>query len=584
LLDGFAPGSFCEGDHWCWYNPTPVGNGWLAAASAGPQDLWIAGTANGLHFDGRAWSVFQSPLLRTTGIWAASRTDIWMVGSLPPASPGLGPRSGIAHGDGQTFQIVYDADDSSFFQAIWGSGPSDVWAVGLGNNLAHFDGQRWTKLNIATNTFTVAGTTIDGSGPDDVWIGDTQGVYHFDGTTWTQVPEFAFQLVFAVAVRARNDVWVSATTAGTNVIHHWDGTSWTATHARSNDAGLIIDIDARTATDAWAVGTRSADDRPNKLAGVLLHWDGATWTTASETPVGIRAVLNLPGSHIAVGDAGHVFELSTGAAPAVRDLNPSVVPRLEGIWGASPSEMWAVGSTGAALHYDGTAIREEATGVTSSLLDVWGTGPDDVWAVGERGTALRRSPPIAGSPVWTPVVTGTTTTLRAVFTAARDDVWIGGDGGLFHSDGVLVSPALLPGLSATGVVNDIHGLAPDDIWAAGEDGNNAFVSHYDGTNWSPIQIVDTSGVGVARIWMVASNDVWGDVTIEARNHGPENTWHFDGTAWTPRFVAPEADRWMFPVPGLDNGLFSSVAIDGFSFSRNDVWAVWSLGGIARRAP
>ena len=270
--------------------------------------------------------------------------------------------------------------------------------------------------------------------------------------------------------------------------------------------------------------------------------------------------------------------------PAVRDLNPSVVPLLQGIWGSSPSEMWAVGSTGTALHYDGTAIREEATGVTSLLLDVWGTGPDDIWAVGERGTALRRSPPIAGNPVWTPVVTGTTTTLRAVFTAARDDVWIGGDGGLFHSDGVLVSPAVVPGLSATGVVNDIHGLAPDDIWAAGEDLNSAFVSHYDGTGWSPIQFVDGSGVGVARIWMVAPNDVWGDVTLEARDHGPENTWHFDGTTWTPRFLAPQADRWMFPVHGLDNGLFTSVALDGFSFSRDDVWAVWNLGGIARRAP
>ena len=341
-------------------------------------------------------------------------------------------------------------DDSSFFRAVWGSGPNDVWAAGLGNNVAHFDGQRWTKLNIATNTFTVAGTTIDGSGPDDVWIGDTQGLYRFDGTTWTQVPEFAFQLVFAVAVRARNDVWASVTTGGTNTIYHWDGTAWTPTHTRSNDAGMITDIDARTANDAWAVGTRPADDLPNNLAGVLLHWDGATWIAASEAPVGVRAVLSLPGSHIAVGDAGHVFELSTGAVPAVRDLNPSVVPRLQGIWGSSPSEMWAVGSSGTALHYDGTAIREEATGVTSLLLDVWGTGPDDIWAVGESGVALRRSPPIAGSPVWTPVVTGTTTTLRAVFTAARDDVWIGGDGGLFHSDGVLVSPAVVPGLSATG--------------------------------------------------------------------------------------------------------------------------------------
>ena len=46
----------------------------------------------------------------------------------------------------------------------------------------------------------------------------------------------------------------------------------------------------------------------------------------------------------------------------------------------------------------------------------------------------------------------------------------------------------------------------------------------------------------------------------------------------------QADRWMFPVHGLDNGLFTSVATDAFSFSRDDVWAVWNLGGIARRAP
>jgi hypothetical protein len=265
----------------------------------------------------------------------------------------------------------------------------------------------------------------------------------------------------------------------------------------------------------------------------------------------------------------------------VRDLNPSAVPMLQGIWGSSPSDMWAVGSGGTALHYDGSAIREEATGVQSLLLDVWGTGPDDVWAVGEQGIALRRSTPIAGAgPIWAPVVTGTTSTLRAIFTAARDDVWIGGDGGLFHSNGVLVSPVAVPGLPATPIVYDIHGLAPDDIWAAGR----AFVTHYDGTSWSPAQSVDDSGVGVARIWMVAPNDVWGDATIEMRDHGPENTWHFDGTAWTPRFLAPAADRWMFPFHGLDNGLFTSVAIDAFSFSRDDVWAVWNLGSIARRAP
>jgi hypothetical protein len=584
LIEGFAPGTFCEGDNWCWYNPTPVGTGWLAAADAGPQDIWIAGTgSNGLHFDGRAWSVFESPLLRTTGIWAASRNDIWMVGSLPPLSPELGPRSGIAHSDGQTVDIVFEADDSSFYQAIWGSGPNDVWAVGLGGNVAHFDGQTWTKQTVVAGSSLVGGWTIDGSGPDDVWVGEPSGLFHFDGTTWTQVTELGSQFVLSIAVRARNDVWMSAGPVGTNTIYHYDGTTWTPTLTRPFGQGLILDIDARTPNDAWAVGAHGVDDIPNGVAGFLLHWDGTTWTPAPDVPVGLDAVLSLPASHIVVGDAGHVFQLSTDPVPAVRDLNPSAVPALQGIWGSSPSDMWAVGSSGSALHYDGSTVRQEVTGVSSLLLDVWGTAPDDIWAVGERGIALRRSSPIAGaSSPWTPVPTGTTATLRAVFAAARDDVWIGGDGGLFHSDGVVVSPVAVPGLSAMGIVHDIHGLAPDDIWASGEDSFRAFVSHYDGTSWSPIQIVDDRSVGVARIWMVAPNDVWGDITIEARDPGPGNTWHFDGTAWTPRFLAPAADRWMFPDPDLDNGLSFPQSSASFSFSRDDVWAAWHLGSIARR--
>ena len=52
-----APGSVCERDGWCWYNPLPSGTWWQTVAGAGRTDLWIAGNSSAvLHFDGGRWT------------------------------------------------------------------------------------------------------------------------------------------------------------------------------------------------------------------------------------------------------------------------------------------------------------------------------------------------------------------------------------------------------------------------------------------------------------------------------------------------------------------------------------------------
>jgi photosystem II stability/assembly factor-like uncharacterized protein len=60
---------------------------------------------------------------------------------------------------------------------------------------------------------------------------------------------------------------------------------------------------------------------------------------------------------------------------------------LNGVWGRSPSEVWAVGSGGVILRYDGSSWVEERSGTGYALNDVWGDG-SRLWAVGERGTIL----------------------------------------------------------------------------------------------------------------------------------------------------------------------------------------------------
>lgn len=66
---------------------------------------------------------------------------------------------------------------------------------------------------------------------------------------------------------------------------------------------------------------------------------------------------------------------------------PSGRPFL-GIWGASPTDVWAVSTLGAIFHFDGEVWTYTDTGIAKDLNSVWGSRSDDVWAVGDQSTVL----------------------------------------------------------------------------------------------------------------------------------------------------------------------------------------------------
>ena len=61
---------------------------------------------------------------------------------------------------------------------------------------------------------------------------------------------------------------------------------------------------------------------------------------------------------------------------------------LRGIWGSSPSDIFAVGTGGAILHYDGSAWASMASPTAVILGGVWGSSETDVFATGDEGTLL----------------------------------------------------------------------------------------------------------------------------------------------------------------------------------------------------
>ena len=67
--------------------------------------------------------------------------------------------------------------------AVWGSSGSDVFAVGQGGTILHYDGVAWNSMNSSTtdDLYTVWGTS-----DDDVFAAGQHGtILHYDGVAWS---------------------------------------------------------------------------------------------------------------------------------------------------------------------------------------------------------------------------------------------------------------------------------------------------------------------------------------------------------------------------------------------------------------
>jgi hypothetical protein len=87
--------------------------------------------------------------------------------------------------------------------------------------------------------------------------------------------------------------------------------------------------------------------------------------------------------------------------------------------------VWAVGTIGTILHYNGTTWSSVSSGTTQSLRGVWGTSASDVWAVGGSGTILHYN-----GTSWLSVTSGTRTqTLFGTWGTSSSNVWAVGVNG-----------------------------------------------------------------------------------------------------------------------------------------------------------
>jgi hypothetical protein len=69
-------------------------------------------------------------------------------------------------------------------RAIWGTGPTNLFAAGDAGVVLRHDGLRWYPMELP---LSVEWRAIWGTGPSDVYLaGDRGAILHYDGAVWRQ--------------------------------------------------------------------------------------------------------------------------------------------------------------------------------------------------------------------------------------------------------------------------------------------------------------------------------------------------------------------------------------------------------------
>jgi len=223
--------------------------------------------------------------------------------------------------------IIMTSGTEGALSCIWGSSPSDVFAVGHHGIILRYDGSTWKEImnsdtlgsldNLKGSLYTkFIGSLrgVWGSSPTDVYVvGDSLlsggTVLHYDGTAWSRVVRQGWVMLYGVWGSSHSDVFVVGSSAFLGAaILHFDGDQW----KKVKESGREIHpmgIWGVSSSDVFVVGSAVIED--GERVGFILHYDGTTWDW----------------------------------------MQSDTDSRLYSVWGNSASDFFAVGENGTILHY-----------------------------------------------------------------------------------------------------------------------------------------------------------------------------------------------------------------------------------------
>ena len=306
----------------------------------------------------------------------------------------------------------------------------------------------------------------------------------------------------------------------------------------------------------------SAFDRDSvAIAGRSATWTSSATNVATVSSTGVVTATGLGSAIVTASVDGIRARMGVSVASA-----PTAVPSWDlssrsqtdvtflGIWMASALEGWAVGQRATILHTvdGGVTWTPQPVPATVTLTSIWGTGPNNVYAVGSAGVVVRYD-----GATWTRVPVPAASTFLSVWGFDANAIWIVGVDVAMHWDGSTWEETLLPGSAE---LWGIWGSSPANVQAVGQ---NGLIVRWDGNAWR--QVPSPFPELLLGIWGSSASNAWA-VGIQGA------ILHWDGQAWRH---APSPTRGsLFGLWGRSSSEVWAVGNNGVMLRWNGV--AWSL--------
>lgn len=362
---------------------------------------------------------------------------------------------------------------------------------------------------------------------DEIWTGNTSGLWHFDGQAWTR----ELDALNDFALSPGGQPWALV---GNQVMSLTDG-QWTTLNDLSlaagnrivdfvaTDAGPLIltssympkgpamgelGLISRNVTD-WTFETSSVADSGEawRLAslptGVVAYSEGAAvydvgrnWQHVIDRPAGTTELWQLPdGRYLSSGPDG-LYAFDAEGSRLISSVGCSLLANLEGgnlrcasqsdeLFELEPSATRDMTSASEPL-LEPTRYGSLPTGLWAGDISAWGPAPDDVWRApldhydGETWTSYADAAPAGFHTLF-------------IEGSASDDVWFAGTypdnkndskWGLIHFDGAEFSVIDPPDRDAILFVRALRSFGASDTWLVQTLADETRLVRYDGSQWS----------------------------------------------------------------------------------------------------
>ena len=248
-------------------------------------DVFAAGPAYVLHYDGMAWnSVFRDIGYQNWDVWGSSSSDVYVVGH----------GAKVLHYDGTVWSLM-TSGLSGLLAGVWGASPRDIFAVSWDGTIVHFDGASWSSMG-SPGPAGLHG--VWGSSASDVFTVGQGSALHYDGTSWNDISTGVNRNIEAVWGVSGTDVYAAGVDGN---VFHFDGTGWTCV---AWDAPIHVNaIWGSSNTDIYFAG---ADTLGN---AAIFHNDGThVWTlTRSSLLDGLQDIWGAPTGEVFAGGGGTIL-------------------------------------------------------------------------------------------------------------------------------------------------------------------------------------------------------------------------------------------------------------------------------------